>query len=191
MGPTAADSCFDVAIWFLDRAVADGEYLQPQKLQRLMFLAQAYYGVARHGEKLMPATFVAASEGPIEPTIFRALERGRPLIDVRPLEEHVQHLLDSVWRQFGAHSVDYLNKLIQRHPPYLDAFEIAPMSEIAFENMITFYGTQGLKRRQGQGADEAQRPAPAPVDQVLRPKTLRNHDGKPVSVRRWAPRRVD
>lgn len=191
MGPTAADSSFDVAIWFLDRAMGDGEYLQPQKLHRLLYLAQAYYGVARHGEKLMPATFVATADGPIEPTLYRAMERGRPLIDVHPLDEQAVHILDSVWRQFGAHSIDHLNKLVRRHPPYLDAFERAPMSEIPFESMIRFYGADGLKRRQSQGEAEPARSPAAPVDEVLRPKTMRNHDGKPVSVRRWAPRRVD
>lgn len=191
MGPTAADSGFDVAVWFLDRAIADGEYLQPQKMQRLLFLAQAYYGVARHGEKLMPVTFVAGSDGPFEPTLYRMFERGRPAIETRMLDEHVVHVLDSVWRQFGPHSIDHLNKLIARHPPYMDALAIALNCEITFESMIAFYGTQGLKRRQSQGGPEAIR-APAPTaEQVLRPRTLRNHDGKPVSVRGWVPRRAD
>jgi len=66
----AIDSCFDVVFWLLDRALDDGEYLQPQKLHRLMFLAQAYFASAWHGEKLMPAVFVIGPEGPIEPTIF-------------------------------------------------------------------------------------------------------------------------
>ena len=56
-----------MAFWFLDRAQSDGEYLQPQKLQRLMFLAYAYYGVLQHGAKLMPATFVATADGPSRP----------------------------------------------------------------------------------------------------------------------------
>lgn len=191
MGPTAAESGFDVAVWFLDRAIAEGEYLQPQKLHRLLYLAQAYYGVARHGEKLMPATFVAGQDGPVEPTLYRAFERGRPTIDVRTLDEHIVHVLDSVWRQFGPHTAEHLNKLIQRHPPYLDAIANAPFSEIPYESMIAFYGTQGLKRRQSHGGAEAVRPAAPAIDQVLRPRTLRNHDGKPVSVRGWRPRPAD
>lgn len=189
MQPTAVESGFDVVIWFLDRAVADGEYLQPRKLQHLLYLAQAYYGVAKHGQKLMPATFVAAEDGPLEPTLFRAFARGRPLIDVRPIAEDVQHVLDSIWRQFGAHSTDRLTKLVRRHPPYVEAYGAGPMSEIPFENMIMFYGTQGLKRRQNSGSMAGSEAVP--VDKVLRPKVLRNHDGKPVNVRRWAPRRVD
>ena len=59
MRPTAVESCFEIAFWFLDRALNDGEYLQPPKLQRLMYLAQAYFAVVQNGAKLMPATFVA------------------------------------------------------------------------------------------------------------------------------------
>ena len=187
MRPTAVESCFEVACWFLDRATGDGEYLQPQKLQRLMFLAQAYYGVLQGGAKLMPATFIATDEGPVEPTVFRAFTRGRPVLDLQPIEEVPRHILDSVWRQFGAHSAEHLNKLIRRHPPYADAYAASPGAEILFEAMIDFYGTQGLTRRPTAAALND---APA-ASKVLRPKVLRNHSGKPVSVNRWTPKRAD
>lgn len=186
MRPTAVDSSFEVAFWFLDRAIEDGEYLQPQKLQRLMYLAQAYFGVLQHGGKLMPATFIAKDEGPIEPTIFKALARGRPAIDIKPVDEVPRHVLDSVWRQFGAHSIDYLDKLIKRHPPYADALAAGIGSEISLEAMIEFYGTQGASRRSAAAAQDA----PA-AGKVLRPKVMRNHSGKPVSTTRWMPKRVD
>jgi uncharacterized phage-associated protein len=196
------DSGFEVAFWFLERALTDGEHLQPQKLQRLMFLAQAYFAAAHHGLKLMPATFVAADEGPIEPTLFRAFERGKPAVDLRPIDEAAAHLLDSVWRQFGALGTDKLNKLVKRHPPYIDAYEEAPGSEIPLAVMAAFYGDQGLVRRKTAEPSPAELRArraknnvdapfgddlPLSVDKVLRPKVLRNHDGKPVSVKRWAP----
>ncbi len=186
MRPTAVDSSFEVAFWFLDRAVEDGEYLQPQKLQRLMYLAQAYFGVLQNGAKLMPATFIARDEGPIEPTIFKALARGRPMIDLRPIDEVPRHVLDSVWRQFGAHSIDYLDKLIKRHPPYADAISAGIGAEISLEAMIEFYGTQGTSRRASAATSEA-----PSASKVLRPKVMRNHSGKPVSTTRWMPKRVD
>ena len=187
MRPTAVQSCFEIAFWFLDRAINDAEYLQPQKLHRLMYLAQAYFGVLQHGAKLMPATFVASDEGPIEPTVFLAFARGRPMVDLAAIDEVPRHILDSVWRQFGAHSVDYLNKLIRRHPPYADALAAAPNAEISFEAMVDFYGTQGLTRKPSAVANSD---APS-ASKVLRPKVLRNHSGKPVSTTRWMPKRVD
>ena len=187
MRPTAVESSFEVACWFLDRATDDGEYLQPQKLHRLLFLAQAYFGVLQNGAKLMPATFIAMDEGPIEPTVFRAFARGRPVIDLKPVDELPRHILDSVWRQFGAHSAEHLNKLIKRHPPYADAYAAAPGAEILFEGMVDFYGTQGLTRKPTAGVVND---APAP-GKVLRPKVLRNHSGKPVSATRWTPKRAE
>ncbi len=196
MGPTAADSCFDVAIWFLDRAMGDGEYLQPQKLHRLLYLAQSYYGVARHGEKLMPATFVVTDDGPVEPTVFKAFARGKPAVDLTPIEEVPRHVLDSVWRQFGAHSADHLGKLVKRHPPYMDALSAGIGAEITFESMVEFYSIDGLSRRKANGSTGAPggtvTPTGAPAaEKVLRPKVLRNHSGKPVSATRWMPKRVD
>lgn len=187
MGPTAVPSSFEIACWFLDRAMEDREYLQPQKLHRLMYLAQAYYGVLQHGAKLMPATFVAADEGPIEPTIYLAFARGRPTIDLTPIDEVPRHILYSIWRQFGAHSTEHLNKLIRRHPPYADALAVAPHAEIPFEAMVEFYGTQGLSRKSSAAAASD---APSAA-KVLRPKVMRDHSGKPVSTTRWMPKRVD
>lgn len=187
MRPSAVDSSFEVAFWFLDRAIEDGEYLQPQKLHRLMYLAQAYFGVIQNGARLMPATFIAREEGPIEPTLYKAMARGRPQIDVAPVDEVPRHVLDSVWRQFGAHSVDYLDKMIRRHPPFADALAVGAGTEISLEAMIDFYGTQGATRRSSKGAA----PEAPSAGKVLRPKVMRNHSGKPVSTTKWMPKRAD
>jgi uncharacterized phage-associated protein len=190
--PTAVASSFEVAFWFLDRAVSDGEYLQPQKLQRLMFLAQAYFGVLQGGVKLMPATFIVTDDGPVEPTVFKAFARGRPAVDLSPVEEVPRHVLDSVWRQFGAHSADHLTKLVKRHPPYMDALAAGLGVEITFESMVEFYSTDGLSKRRGGASTGAVTETGAPAaEKVLRPKVLRNHSGKPVSATRWMPKRVD
>ena len=189
MRPTAVESSFEVAFWLLDRAIDDGEYLQPQKMHRMMFLSQAYYGALQSRAKLMPATFVAAEEGPIEPTIFRAFARGKPEVDVRPVSEVPRHVLDSVWRQFGAHSIDYLNKVICGHAPYANAYALGPDTEIIYDEMVDFYGAQGSSSDQSLPKG-VQTDAPD-ARRVIRPKLMRNHDGKPVSVNRWMPKRVD
>ncbi|MBI1986433.1 MAG: hypothetical protein HYS64_07120 [Rhodospirillales bacterium] len=77
--PADVDNAFDIAFWFADTALNENEYLQPQKLQQLLFIAQAYYCVAYNGRKLMPAVFVADERGPIEPetTAYKqAFKRG-------------------------------------------------------------------------------------------------------------------
>jgi len=66
MPSLATDSCFEVALWFVEKARFEDNYLQAQKLQRMLWLAQGHYAATYHGRKLMPATFVARQLGPIE-----------------------------------------------------------------------------------------------------------------------------
>lgn len=192
MQKPAVESCFDVVFWLLDRALDDGEYLQPQKMHRLLFLSQAYYASARHGAKLMPACFVIGPEGPIEPTVFRAMERGRPMVDTSPLDQESEHVMDSVWRQFGPKTIESLNRAINGHPPVALAHENGPGTEICFEEIVEYY-VKALNNNLNRNVSSRNAPSdevPSP-DQVLRPKLMRSHTGKPVEVNRWSPRRVD
>ena len=68
--PADVDNAFVIAFWFEDAALKNNEPLQPQKMQRLLFISQAYYAVINNGRKLMPAVFVANELGPIEPNVF-------------------------------------------------------------------------------------------------------------------------
>ncbi|MBF0374069.1 MAG: hypothetical protein HQL39_11705 [Alphaproteobacteria bacterium] len=173
---SAVDSTLDVVFWFLDRALDENEYLQPQKLQRLLYLSQSYYGALNRGAKLMPAVFVADEMGPVEPTIFRMLANGKPYnVESRPVPEGVGHFLDSMWRKFGAHSTEHLSRLVGGHPPYVAALKKGPRTEIGYATMIKFYGSR-------EGTEKG---APAPAE-VLRPRVMRSQDGRPVSVTRWS-----
>ncbi len=181
MAVTAVLSTFDVVAWLKDRALNDGEYLQPVKMHQLLFLAQAYFAVAYRGQKLSPATFVADEKGPLEPDVWRVFASGRPYVESDPLPERVEHFLDSIWRRFGAHSVEYLADLLKAQSPYQAAFAEAPNTEITLKQMVEFYG-KAKKKAQSK-------PLSAPdVDDVLRPRTMRSASGKPVSVQRWNPR---
>ncbi len=183
MASPAAPSSFDVAYWFIDRALDDDEYLQPQKLHRLMYLAQAYFAVAYNGRMLMPAIFVADEFGPIEPNVFRACAIQRPAIEARALPELVTHFLEGVWRRFGQHSAEFLSRQMSGHPPYGAALAAGVGTEISLKAMAAFYGKKP--------APASQEPAAAmapPVDQVLRPRLMRSQDGSPVSVQKWMPR---
>lgn len=175
--PAAVDSTLDVVFWFIDRGMADREYLQPQKLHRLLFLAQAYYAVANYGRKLMPAVFVAEEAGPVEPTIYRLFEDGRPAVQPRRIPESVVHFLDSIWRRFGAHSTEHLSKVIRGHAPYRQALQKGLRAEITVEAMQQFYG----------GAATEGRPDAPSVQQVMRPRVMRSHTGQPVAVTKWMP----
>ena len=184
MASAAVESSFDVAYWFVDRALNDNEYIQPQKLHRLMFLSQAYFAVAYHGRMLMPAMFVADPFGPVEPSVFRACSIQRPPIEAMPMAEIAEQFLDSIWRRFGSQSADSLSRLVNSHPPYQEALAHGPRCEISLAAMIKFYGRKNAATVPVKGG---QIEAP-PVEQVLRPKLMVSQDGKPVQVKKWLPK---
>ena len=184
MASAAVESSFDVAYWFVDRALNDNEYIQPQKLHRLMFLAQAYFAVAYNGRPLMPAVFVADQFGPTEPGVFRACAIQRPPIETRQLTDAVAAFLESVWRRFGAQSANALSQLVNSHPPYADAVQKGPRSEITLAAMVKFYGRKNAATEPVKGGIIE---AP-PLEQVVRPKIMVSQNGKPVAVKKWSPK---
>ncbi len=171
--PAAVESAFDVAFWFADMALDENEYLQPQKLHRLLFLAQAYYAVANSGRRLMPAVFVAEEFGPIEPGIYKAFVKGRPNIDVDLiLPEDVDSFLKGIWRRFGRQSTERLTRITNETAAYRQALKRGRRAEIGHDSIRRSFA--------------AAREAPA-LDQVLKPKVLRSQTGRPVAVRAWVP----
>jgi len=171
--PAAVKSAFDIAFWFADVALDHNEYLQPQKLQRLLFLAQAYYAVLNPGKKLMPAVFVADETGPVEPNVYLAFSRGRPDIDVDIfLPPDVESLLDSIWRRFGHYATEHLNRMTTETLAYKQARKRGKRDEIRIEAMRLSF---------------ARAEATPGVEQVVKPKVMRTQTGKTVAVKSWTP----
>ncbi len=169
----AVFSTFDVAFWFADTALNHNEYLQPQKLHRLLFLSQAYYSVAYGGRKLMPAVFIAEEGGPIEPNMYKAFSKGRPDVDAELfLPQEVESFLESIWRRFGHHSPENISRIAKETLAYRQAYKKARGTEITIEAMRLSFSR----------AEEA----PA-LDQVIKPKVMRSQSGKPVTVKAWVP----
>jgi hypothetical protein len=132
----------------------------------------------------MPATFVVHESGPIEPTLYRAFENERPYVSMQHVPEDAEHLMDSIWRRFGAHSADYLTKMVINHAPYAMARQKGMRVEIPLKAMMLFYGK---KKEVPKSVSTETVPS---VDVVIRPKMMRSQTGKPVKVQKWAPKRV-
>ena len=171
--PADVSNAFDVAFFFADTALAENEYLQPQKLQGLMFLAQAYYAVAFKGRKLMPAVFVADERGPVEPNVYMAFSKGRPDIDADLFLPHeVESFLDAIWRRFGHLSTDKIMSMSKETTAYKRAKKRGNRAEIDISDMRLSF------------ARAEQTPG---VETVVKPKIYRTQSGKPVQVRSWVP----
>lgn len=171
--PADVRNAFDVAFFFTDTALNDNEHMQPQKLQCLLFLSQAYYAAAFNGRKLMPAVFIADERGPIEPNVYVAFSRGRPNVDVDlflPLE--VESFIDSIWRRFGHLSTDRLVDMAKQTSAYKQTRTRGDRAEIPLDAMRLSFS----------------RAETAPgVSQVVKPKIYRTQSGKPVTVKPWIP----
>lgn len=139
MASAATESALDVAMWFVDRARLEDSYMQAQKLQRLLYLAQGLYAAAYHGRKLMPATFVAHEMGPLEPNVYRAFELGRPTVPEVPPGSEVVSFLELIWRRYGNLPTERLNDLVRRQEIYLAARSRGENEEIAIEAMAAFF----------------------------------------------------
>lgn len=171
--PADVSNAFDVAFWFADTALNENEYLQPQKLQRLLFLSQAYYSIIHKGRKLMPAVFVADEIGPMEPNVHMAFSRGRPDIDAElflPFE--VEDFLSGIWRRFGHMSMERLDTITKETSAYKNAIKRGPRAEMTLKEMTVSF----LESRE----------APAP-SQVAKKKIFRTQSGRPVEVKAWVP----
>jgi uncharacterized phage-associated protein len=171
--PSAVDSAFDVAFWFTDTSLNCHEYLQPQKLQRLLFMAQAYHLVAFKGKKLMPAVFVADDLGPIEPNVYAAFSKGRPDIDANLfIGPETEEFLDSIWRRFGHFSTEKLTRVLKESEAYKRARKRGRRAEISIDDMRLAF----TRAKETPG-----------VGQVLKPKMYRTQHGKAVTVKSWVP----
>ncbi len=167
------DTAFTVAFWFADRASNRNEYLQPQKLQRLLFLAQACHAALYPGRTLMPAVFVANDAGPMEPNLYLAFSQGRPDIGIEaPIPEEAELVLEEMWRRFGHLSSDCLGRLTREMPAYVQAHRRGERSEISLEFMRQSIVADGVP-----GAGGLIGPA----------KMARTQSGKHVRVRSWMP----
>jgi uncharacterized phage-associated protein len=155
MAIAATESSFDVALWFVEYARGEAGYLQAQKLQRLLWLAQGEYARAYHGRKLMPTIFVAHELGPVEPNVYRAFELGRPEIPDVLLPVEVEDFLIRIWGRFGHHATEHLNMIVRGHSVYREALAKGSGEEIEFRKIAEFFKGDGDKRSVGsvQSAD--------------------------------------
>ncbi|MPY69241.1 MAG: hypothetical protein GEU92_04045 [Alphaproteobacteria bacterium] len=179
MAPAAFTS-FDVAIWFMERARADDSYLQPRKLQSIMFMAQGHYAAANRGRRLMPSIFVFDEGGPLDPNIFRAFEHGRPTVTQTQLSAPVTRFLEAIWRRYADCDALRLDQIVARRGAAETAIQNRDGSEITLAAMVRMFSREAAA---GSTAPPAASATPAPYV----PQVLRTHTGRPVTVQKWAP----
>lgn len=125
-------SPLDVAFWFLGRGDSIGAPLDAIALQSLLYLAQVRWAAASHGEKLMPATFLATDSGPIEPTLYHVFRSGPPPPEFRDPHAEIVAFLDDVWERFGRLPAKDLADIVRADPSFQSARAQGANEEIVF-----------------------------------------------------------
>jgi hypothetical protein len=88
------------------------------------------------------------------------------------MADDVELILDSIWRRFGHYTVDRLTRMTKDTLAYRQAISRGKRAEIPLKAMRLSF-SRG-------------REAPA-LDRVIKPKIMRSHTGKPVTVKSWMP----
>ena len=131
----AVRSTLDVSLWLLTRADSAVERLQPQKLQRLLYLAQAHFAGSRNGGKLMPATFLATELGPMEPNIYQLFENGQPEVPMGDPRAEIEDFLMGLWDRYGRRDTEEILEEIAADGAFSLALNRGRNTEITVELM--------------------------------------------------------
>ncbi len=174
--PCAVGSSFDVAIWFMERADSQGKRVTPLRLQRLLFLAQAYFAAASGGNMLMPSVFVSHPQGPIDPNLFRVSEMCFSALETDPLPPPVSRFLNGIWDTFGQQSDGRLDGLVLNAMPVREAMDQGPNIEIELVTLFEYFSAVNRENRVVQ-TERTSSATPIP----------RFHKGRP--VKKWMPRK--
>jgi len=166
----AVKTSFDVADWFMERARAENNYLQPRKLQCLLFLSQGHFAAAYNGRKLMPSVFVVDHAGPMDPNLYRAYEHGRPNITRTGIDRATLVFLDAIWRQYAGLGTEDLNQIITEFGANETAVSDPDGSEVDIPTMCRMFV---------KAARTAKQPA----------RLMHTQAGRPVTVEKWVPGR--
>ena len=108
----ATDTAIDIAYWFFNRAEKDGIYLETEKMQHLLFLAQIHFAMAYNMQILVPSLFVCNKDGFFEPNLKRMFAMGRPFMPPVKFPAKIDSFLESIWNKYGKTSLIGLEKLI-------------------------------------------------------------------------------
>jgi uncharacterized phage-associated protein len=110
-------SCFDIAIYFIERANQTGTAISNLKLQKLVYYAQSWH-LAIHGTPLFEENFQAWIHGPVVPELYNQYKA----FGWQPIQETCSsHLPEKIVLFLNEVSEEYLD---------VDAYELEQMTHI-------------------------------------------------------------
>ena len=177
MATAATDSSIDIAYWFFGRAEDDGIYLETEKLQHLLFLAQVHYAMTYNMELLMPSLFLCDKTGFFEPNLSRMFAQGRPFMPRVKFPSKINLFLEGIWQKYGAYTEQKLSNIIRKNPIYGENYTVGTTNIVSIQNAVDHFVAAAKKTAKDSRADN-------------RKKILLSQNG-PVVVTQWQPRKVE
>lgn len=116
---------FDVANFFIDKAIRSNINLTHMKLQKLVYYAQAWY-LAWYSKPLFPQDFVAWQYGPVCPELYEKYSTYKSNM-ITIADSDYNHgifckeeidALESVWQSYGQYDAYYLSEMTHREDPW-------------------------------------------------------------------------
>ena len=162
----ATDTAIDIAYWFFNRAEKDGIYLETEKMQHLLFLAQIHFAMAYNMQILVPSLFVCNKDGFFEPNLKRMFAAK------------IDSFLESIWNKYGKTSLIGLEKLIKSNSAFKENCIAGTINVIDLKAVVDSF-IKSSKAAQKNNAFSNNRK-----------KVLLSQNG-PVVVSKWQPRKID
>ena len=138
----ATDTAIDIAYWFFNRAEKDGIYLETEKMQHLLFLAQIHFAMAYNMQILVPSLFVCNKDGFFEPNLKRMFAMGRPFMPPVKFPAKIDSFLESIWNKYGKTSLIGLEKLIKSNSAFKENCIAGTINVIDLSSCGQFYQEQ-------------------------------------------------
>lgn len=173
----AINSAFDVANWFFKKSDSEGLYLESEKLQHLLFLAQMHYALLNENEYLFPSLFICDHTGFVEPTLQKALSFGRPLMEAPEFSSEINEFLNLIWQKYSPMSIKALAEFIKNSASYNECYQSGRRNIIDIHDFAS-----GFKSSLNASAFNQSKSAS--------PKKILLSQNGPVVVSKWSPRKL-
>jgi uncharacterized phage-associated protein len=119
-----------------------GETLSNQRLNRLLYYAQAWH-LAIYDEELFTDGIEAWESGPVVPSVYEAFERiDKAILNNSPPSNTCRAHLDAVMERYFRMTDDQLDKMIRQEAPWIVARDRIPVDGrivIRLDEMKLFY----------------------------------------------------
>lgn len=183
MQTSAVTSSLEVASWFFIKSQDEGQIMEHEKLQHLLFLAQFHYLSTHPDVLLMPSLFLLNQGSCTEPNVAKLHNSG--LLADFPIrfDNEISDFLNKIWKIYASLSSHQLQNVIKEHLSRLE-FKSDQRVIVDIKTLVEKFKTHSKINTK---PTDTERPkiSSAPWSS----KIMLSQNG-PVVVSKWKPRKL-